>query len=136
MSQFSHLVDYEWSETDSFYKIYPKKGEVWAMYKNWKHIWKSCDYNCHQCQVVEVLSDISEGTEMKITSLGEVDCCNTFFQRQYCDGFELIRTIPKREMLSFSHQIPCFNVPGIESYGIPEGSLHLEPDALPSILVV
>ncbi|KAF9593634.1 hypothetical protein IFM89_024451 [Coptis chinensis] len=136
MSQFSHLVEYEWSKTDSFYKIYPKKGDVWAMYKNWKHIWKSCDYNCHQCQVVEVLSDISEGTEMKITSLGEVDCCNTFFQRQYCDGFELIRTIPKREMLSFSHQIPCFNVPGIESYGIPEGSLHLEPDALPPRLAV
>ncbi|KAF9593636.1 hypothetical protein IFM89_024453 [Coptis chinensis] len=72
MSQFSHLVEYEWSKTDSFYKIYPKEspmddekrwceagckrnrqhfeiypkeGEVWAVLGDWKLVkWLSIEF--------------------------------------------------------------------------------------------
>ncbi|KAJ1417826.1 hypothetical protein SESBI_16287 [Sesbania bispinosa] len=67
MSQFSHLVKHVQGTTRPHYMIYPQKGEIWAMYKNWNRKW-------------EVLA---------------------------------------------------YRVPGIERYGIPEDSWHLEPHAIP-----
>ncbi|PIA32772.1 hypothetical protein AQUCO_04300009v1 [Aquilegia coerulea] len=113
MSQFSHVVTCEM--------------EVWAVYKSWHPKWKDGDFKSHQCHIIEVLSDFSEGAEMKIASLVEMDGYMAFFQRQQVNGFDLIRTITRMEMLSFSHQIPRFSV---------EGSLHLEPDALPPRSIV
>ncbi|PIA32780.1 hypothetical protein AQUCO_04300012v1 [Aquilegia coerulea] len=122
MLQFSHVVSCEVSKQKSLYRIYPEKGEVWAVYKSWHPKWKNGDFKSHQCQIIEVLSNFSEGVEMSIASLVEIGGYMTFFQRQQVNGFDLIRTITRMEMLSFSHQIPSFSV---------EGSLHLEPDALP-----
>ncbi|KAF5204999.1 Dnaj heat shock n-terminal domain-containing protein [Thalictrum thalictroides] len=122
MSQFSHVVSCEMSTKKSFYRIYPEKGEVWAVYENWHPKWKNGDYESHRCQITEVLSDFSEGAEMKVASLVEMNGYMTFFQRQQVNDYDLTRTITRIKMLSFSHQIPCFDV---------EGSLHLEPDALP-----
>lgn len=131
MSQFSHLVKCQRSTTKPFYKIYPLKGEIWAMYRNWNKNWKHSDYDNHQCEVVEILSDFSEGNGVTIAKLGEVKGCLTFFHRQQYDGFDLTHVVSKTEMLAFSHQIPAFRVPGIGNYGIPESSWHLEPNALP-----
>ncbi|KAL5717348.1 hypothetical protein ACHQM5_010366 [Ranunculus cassubicifolius] len=133
MPQFSHVVACEMNAKKSLYTIHPKKGEIWAMYKMWHPKWKKSDYQNNQCQIVEVVSDFSQGTEMSIASLVEVQGYTTFFHRQVSNGFELIRNIPRTDMLSFSHQIPCFVVPSIECHGLPKSALHLEPDALPRI---
>uniref|UniRef100_A0A5B7BN85 Putative DNAJ heat shock N-terminal domain-containing protein n=1 Tax=Davidia involucrata TaxID=16924 RepID=A0A5B7BN85_DAVIN len=130
ISQFSHLVKCLQCTTRSIYKIYPMKGEIWAMYKNWTGKWKHSDYANYECCIVETLSDFSEDG-MMIARLGEVKGCLTFFHRQQHNGFDLTRAVSKTEMLSFSHRIPAFRVPGIGRYGIPESSWHLEPDALP-----
>ncbi|KAF6169641.1 hypothetical protein GIB67_004033 [Kingdonia uniflora] len=131
MLWFSCPAKFQRSTNGVFYKIYPRKGEVWAMYKNWNKKWSQSDYQNYQCRIVEILSDFSDDSGVKIVRLVEVKGCMTFFQRHRYDGFELTRAVSKAEMLSFSHRIPAFVVPGIGRYGIPENAWHLEPDALP-----
>ncbi|KAL6982483.1 hypothetical protein U1Q18_006969 [Sarracenia purpurea var. burkii] len=135
ISQFSHLVRCQLSTTTvkPIYKIYPLKGEVWAMYKNWNKNWMNLDYENSQFDVVEVLSDFLEGSGMRIARLIEVKDCLTFFHRQQVDGFDLTRFVSKTEVLGFSHRILAFRVPGIGRHGIPESSWHLEPNALPYV---
>ncbi|KAF9612318.1 hypothetical protein IFM89_038921 [Coptis chinensis] len=131
MSLFSHSVKCQRSKNQLYYRIYPKKGEIWAMYTNWNKNWKQSDYKNYQYRVVEILEDFSEASGARVARLVEVKGCMTFFQRHRHDGFELTRAVSKDEMLSFSHRIPAFIVPGIERYGIPESWIHLEPNALP-----
>ncbi|KAG1363526.1 hypothetical protein COCNU_11G003530 [Cocos nucifera] len=75
MSRFSHLVKCGRSSKKSFYRIYPRKGEIWAMYKNWNSNWKNSDHVGCQCRVVEILSDFSEETGINICSLVEAKGC-------------------------------------------------------------
>ncbi|RZC60341.1 hypothetical protein C5167_022095 [Papaver somniferum] len=137
VSRFSHLMKCDDSSSNSnkyLHKIYPREGEIWAMYKNWNSKWNHSNLiNC-QYRYVEILSSCSEDVEMRVASLVEVNGRKTFFHRQlYDDRFELTRTVSMKELLSFSHQVPAFTVPGIENHGIPADSWHLEPDALPAI---
>lgn len=134
MGKFSHLVDCEQSNKKIYYRIYPRKGEVWAMYANWSSRWKQPDFLGYHCRIVEIMSDFSEDSGLLTASLQEVPGYKTFFQRQLSNGFMLNRVVPRREMLSFSHRVEAFVVPGVEKYGIPGCSWHLEPDALPPLL--
>lgn len=132
IKQFSHLVNCFKSTSSSIYKIFPLKGEIWAVYKNWKSGWNGVNYDNYKCWVVEILSDFTDGEKIMVARLVEVKGCLTFFQRlQGEDGFEMVRGFSKRDILCFSHRIPAFRVPGIGGHGIPESSWHLEPVALP-----
>ena len=132
MSQFSHLVKYVHATTRSRYTIYPHKGEIWAMYKNWNRKWGHADYEKCQWGVVEIISDFSKENGIRVAKLVEVHNCLTFFRRHQHEGFDLSSTVFGAEMLSFSHQILAYKAPGIERYGIPEDSWHLEPQAIPN----
>ncbi|KAL5979460.1 hypothetical protein ACLOJK_019364 [Asimina triloba] len=134
MSKFSHLVKCDRSTKRSFYKIYPRKGEIWAMYNNWHTNWHLSDLDNYQCEVVEILSDFDEEQGTIISLLVQVKGFMTFFERKTYEGFDLTRTVTRKEMLRFSHRIPAYMVLGVESYDIPKNSWHLEPDALPSNL--
>ena len=130
MSEFSHLVKCQQS-TETLYEIQPMKGEIWAMYKNWNNKWKRHDHEGYECQVVQILSDMSETDGIRIARLEEVKGYLTFFQKKQDDGFDLTCVVSSAETLSFSHRIPAFRVPGIGKHGIPESALQLEPNALP-----
>uniref|UniRef100_A0A7N1A928 J domain-containing protein n=1 Tax=Kalanchoe fedtschenkoi TaxID=63787 RepID=A0A7N1A928_KALFE len=129
MSRFSHLAKCQKSSDRQFYKVCPRKGEIWALYENWNHRWKQPEYITSQYGVVEILTEFADG--VIIAKLEEVKGCLTFYNRQEHDGFQLTHMIPKYEQLRFSHQIPAFKVPGIGMYRIPEEAWHLEPSALP-----
>ncbi|URE10020.1 hypothetical protein MUK42_32918 [Musa troglodytarum] len=110
MSRFSHLVKYGRSKKQSFYRIFPKKGEIWAVYKNWNNNQKDFDFVGYLCQVVEILSDFSEESGTSISSLVEVEGCMTFSVRKLHEGFQLTKQLQRLEMLVFSHRIPAFTV--------------------------
>ncbi|OIV97052.1 hypothetical protein TanjilG_11569 [Lupinus angustifolius] len=130
ISQFSHLVNYMKSTTRPHYIIYPLKGEVWAMYKNWKRNWDYSDYEQCKYWLVEIISDFSKENGMKVAKLKEVHNCQSLFQRQQHEGFDISCTVFEEDILCFSHRVPAYKVAGVEKYGIPKDSWHLEPHAL------
>ncbi|KAL6839936.1 hypothetical protein ACP4OV_029746 [Aristida adscensionis] len=130
--EFSHPVECDWSARRSFYRIFPKKGEIWAMYKNWKITLNSTDIDKCEPRMVEILSDYSDENGVNACSLARVKGRLTFFHRIVMDGFQLTRWFSRSEMLSFSHRVPAFIVVEIRDHDIPEGSWHLEPSALPT----
>ncbi|KAF2311587.1 hypothetical protein GH714_025037 [Hevea brasiliensis] len=104
------------SASNSSYEIYPLKGETWAMYKGWNAKWKMADYRSYQCQIVQILSDFSEGGDgMTISTLEQVKGCLTFFRARQCDGVDLIHGVSRADKLSFSHRILAFKVPELAS---------------------
>ncbi|KAL2347101.1 hypothetical protein Fmac_001101 [Flemingia macrophylla] len=137
MSQFSHLVKYVHdTKIRPHYMIYPQKGEIWAMYRNWNRKWEHTEYEKCQYWIVEVISNFSGKNGIEVAKLEEVQNCQTFFCRQRQEGVDLTRTICEREMLSFSHQISAYRVVGVERYAIPEDCWHLEPNAIPQKLKI
>ncbi|KAG8078955.1 hypothetical protein GUJ93_ZPchr0007g4197 [Zizania palustris] len=131
MSEFSHPVECDWSAKRSFYRIFPKKGEIWAMYKSWKITFNSTDIEKCEPRMVEILSDYSDEIGVNACRLTRVKGCLSFFQRVLLEDFHLTRVISRSEMLSFSHRVPAFVVIEIKDRNIPKGSWHLEPNALP-----
>lgn len=131
MSDFSHPVQCDWSSRRSFYRIFPKKGEIWAMYKNWEITLDSTDIDNCEPRMVEILSDYTDENGVNACSLTRVKGCLSFFQRVLLEDFHLTRWISRSEMLSFSHLVPAFVVIEIKERDIPQGSWHLEPSALP-----
>jgi curved DNA-binding protein CbpA len=133
--EFSHPVECDWSAKRSFYRIFPKKGEIWAMYKNWKITLNSTDIDKCEPRMVEILSDYSDESGVNVCSLVRVKGCLTFFHRVVMEDFHLTRWIPRSEVLSFSHRVPAFIVVEIKDLAIPKGSWHLEPSALPTRII-
>lgn len=99
------------------------------MYRNWNCKWDQSNFNCGQYQIVEIVVDLAEGSEILVASLVEVPGFLTLFQRQRCNGYELI---PRAEFLSFSHWIAASRVQATKDNGIFTPFLHLEPDYLDS----
>lgn len=116
---FSHLVECEPSTRKSFYKIYPRQGEVWAMYRNWHNKWDLSNHEGYQCEVVEILQDFNEEAGTSVCRLVSVNGCSNFFQRQLYEGYQLVRFLSRTEMLSFSHRIPHSTVVGTEKHILP-----------------
>ncbi|EES04139.1 uncharacterized protein LOC8059390 [Sorghum bicolor] len=133
--EFSHPVECDWSAKRSFYRIFPQKGEIWAMLKNWKITLNSTDIDKCEPRMVEILSDYSDENGVNVCSLARVKSCFTFFHRVVMEDFHLTRWISRSEMLSFSHRVPAFVIVDIKDHDIPKGSWHLEPSALPTRII-
>ncbi|KAF3337129.1 hypothetical protein FCM35_KLT17716 [Carex littledalei] len=133
MSNFSHIVKCDWSARKNYYRIFPRKGEIWAICKSRGMKSNKAD-NCRDAfRMVEILSDyLSDEKRINVGSLTEVEGSLTFFQRQFHDGFRLTKWVTRSEMLGFSHRVPAYNVTGHEGQpGLPDVMLQLEPSALP-----
>ncbi|CAO2167596.1 unnamed protein product [Urochloa humidicola] len=135
IGEFSHPVECDWSAKRSFYRISPKKGEIWAIYRNWKITLNSTDIDKCEPRMVEILSDYSDENGVNVCSLARVKGCLTFFHRVVIEDFHLTRWIPRSEMLCFSHRVPAYVVVQIKDCDIPKGSWHLEPSALPTRII-
>lgn len=132
-SNFSHIVKCDWSARKNYYRILPRKGEIWAICKSRGMKSNKAEYYRDEFRMVEILSDyLSEERRINVGSLTEVEGSLTFFQRQFHDGFRLTKWITWSEMLGFSHRVPAYHVTGHEGQpGLPEVMFQLEPSALP-----
>ncbi|CAO2195756.1 unnamed protein product [Urochloa humidicola] len=133
--EFSHPVECDWSAKRSFYRIFPKKGEIWAIYKNWKITLNSTDIDKCEPRMVEILSDYSDENGVNVCSLVRLKGCLTFFHRAVVEDFHLTRWILRSEMLNFSHRVPAYIIVEFKDGDIPKGSWHLEPSALPTRII-
>lgn len=134
INTFSHRVKFE-KGLRGVIRILPKKGDTWALYRNWAPHWNehTSDDVIHKYDMVEVLDDYNEEDGVLVVSLVKVIGFKTVFQ-QSLDPEET-KKIPKQEMLRFSHQIPCHVLTGEEADNAPKGRLELDPAATPMELL-
>ncbi|CAN1258334.1 DnaJ homolog subfamily B member 12 [Linum perenne] len=127
---FSHKV--RWTRgIDGSVHIYPRKGDVWALYRNWSPDWNeiTADDVIRKYDVVEVLDDYNEELGVIVVPLVKVAGFKTLF-RQHLDVGE-IRRIPREEMFRFSHLVPSYMLTGQEGPDCPKGCRELDPAATP-----
>ncbi|KAK9151294.1 hypothetical protein Syun_009603 [Stephania yunnanensis] len=116
-------------------QIFPKKGDIWTLYRNWSPDWdrKTSKEVRHQYDMVEVVDDYSEKLGVCVTPLLKAEGFKTVYQRM--PGQNLIRWIPRKEMLRFSHLVPSWLLNGGEACNLPEGCWDLDPAAMPEELL-
>ncbi|CAL0305176.1 unnamed protein product [Lupinus luteus] len=134
LNSFSHRVN--WTKgSKGLIHIYPKKGDVWALYRNWSAEWNEFtkDEVVHKYDMVEVLDDYSEDQGINVAPLVKVAGFKTVFCRNADPG--KFWNIPKAEMFRFSHQVPSYLLTGQEGRNAPSGCLELDPAAIPMELL-
>ncbi|CAK7336155.1 unnamed protein product [Dovyalis caffra] len=134
LNSFSHKV--RWTKgTRGVIHIYPRKGDVWALYRNWSSEWNelTADDVIHKYDMVEILEDYSEELGVTVTPLVKVAGFKTVFH-QHLDPKE-VRRIPREEMFRFSHHVPSYLLMGQEGPNAPKGCRELDPAATPSELL-
>lgn len=131
---FSHLLRGEKAGRGGCVRIFPKSGEIWAVYRNWSTDWNRLtpDDVRHRYEMVEVLDDYSEDLGVCVTPLIKLAGFKTVYQAD--TDKSAIRWIPRREMLRFSHQVPSRLLKG-EASNLPEKCWDLDPAATPDELL-
>ncbi|XP_027103594.1 uncharacterized protein [Coffea arabica] len=129
INSFSHKV--KWSKVRGVVHIFPKKGEVWALYKNWSPDWNedTAEELIHKYDMMVVLVDYDEERGVSVAPLVKVAGFKTVFLPNLEP--EKVMKIPKEEMFRFSHQVPNYQLTGKEAQNAPEGCLELDPAATP-----
>lgn len=124
-------------------KIYPRKGEVWATYRDWDQdrtngpkpvVRSKGDGHTYSYEMVEVLSDYSEEKGCKISRLAKVKGFKTLFQK--IDGYGAIRQFRSSDLPKFSHLVISERMYKDEALGVPIGALELDPAATPMDLIL
>ncbi|KAK8703950.1 hypothetical protein V6N13_047590 [Hibiscus sabdariffa] len=128
---FSHLISWEKGTHRDTYKIFPRKGETWALFKNWNIKWKSGAQK-YEYEFVEILSENAEGVGIQVSYLTKVKGFVSVFSTTNKDTF----LIPPGELFRFSHRVPSFALTGKERQGVPKGSFELDPASLPEEILV
>ncbi|KAL6554472.1 hypothetical protein OROMI_020145 [Orobanche minor] len=127
---FSHLLGREKAGRGGCVRIYPRKGDIWAVYRNWSPDWNRTtpDDVRHKYEMVEVLDDYSEENGVWVNPVIKLDGFKTVYQRT--TNMDAARWIPRREMLRFSHQVPSCLLKD-EGTNLPGGCWDLDPAATP-----
>ncbi|KAL0445020.1 UNVERIFIED_CONTAM: Chaperone protein DnaJ [Sesamum latifolium] len=72
---FSHLLSREKAGRGGCVRIYPRSGDIWAVYRNWSPDWNRTtpDEVRHQYEMVEILHDYSEESGVWVAPLIKLD---------------------------------------------------------------
>ncbi|EPS57220.1 hypothetical protein M569_17600 [Genlisea aurea] len=130
---FSHVVVGRWKSGSDAVLIYPRRGEVWAVHRNWSLEWNELtEYEAvHKYDIVEVLEDHDEEHGVIVVPLVKAAGSRAVFCRHFDPS--RIRRIPAGEISRFSHQLPSRSFTGDE-HGLKllKGFRELDPAAVPS----
>lgn len=133
-NSFSHKI--KWTKgAHGVVRVFPRKGDVWALYRNWSPAWNelTADEVIHKYDMVEVLEDYDEEFGVTVTPLVKVAGFKTIFHR-HLDHRE-VRLVPREEMFRFSHHVPSYLLTGQEAPNAPKGCHELDPAATPPELL-
>ncbi|KAJ0110625.1 hypothetical protein Patl1_03592 [Pistacia atlantica] len=126
---FSHVMDCE-RVAREIYRIYPKKGSVWALYNEAAlGVEDRRSYD-----IVVFLTTYSEMHGLSMAYLEKVDGFKTIFKRREI-GCHAIRWLEKDDVRLFSHQIPARKLTGDEVSDLLKDCWELDPASLPSDLL-
>ncbi|CAM0149889.1 unnamed protein product [Urochloa decumbens] len=130
---FSHVVSWTKGKKRNSYEIYPKKGEVWAIFRGWDISWSSDskDHRPYDYDVVEITRDFAMGSGTYVIPLVKIKGFVSLFVRSSNEAPFLI---PGGDILRFSHSIPFHRLAQTDKQHIPNGALELDTASLPSDL--
>ncbi|KAI3499827.1 hypothetical protein L1887_35639 [Cichorium endivia] len=131
---FSHKIDYKTGVKRNSFFIYPKKGEIWALFKDWDINWglDPENHKNYKFDIVEV-GEVHDNGSVSVALLVKVKGFVSLFQRTVWGGLS-DRKIPGNELFRFSHRIPSTKLTGAERAGVPPGSFELDTASLPDDL--
>ncbi|KAJ0980713.1 hypothetical protein J5N97_008968 [Dioscorea zingiberensis] len=119
---FSHLVQAKQTGRKDQYDIYPRIGEVWAVYKNWHVTWQQpSDLVDCAFDIVEILEQTGSGIRVFLMEIHQ----SVFIPRKRRRSRSML--IPPDEYLRFSHRIPAFRLTE-EKY---QSFWELDPTSVP-----
>jgi hypothetical protein len=127
-TSFSHRLAVEFDGKRNEYTILPRKGEVWALYKNWFPEIKHSDLENCEYDVVEVLDQ--NDLQIKVSLLERVSGFNSVFKTKLIGLSAHTQEVLCTELIRFSHQIPACQLTE-ERGGSLRGFWELDPAALP-----
>ncbi|KAJ3687858.1 hypothetical protein LUZ61_017022 [Rhynchospora tenuis] len=129
---FSHVVQCaKGSKRWISIEIYPRKGEIWALFKDWDIGWSSKSggkKRQFKYEMVEVVSDFTHSTGFVVAPLVKLNGFVSLFI-QSREAAPVV--IPASEILRFSHSVPLYCTMGNERNGVPQGAFELDPASLP-----
>lgn len=125
---FSHVVAAE-SVKSGVYKIFPRKGEVWALYKNWSPRLKG-NLKDFEYGIVEIVNVSDNSVDVKF--LVWVKGFKSVYKPQVKEQEETggVEKICVSEHLRFSHQISAFCLTE-KRRGSLRGFWELDPAGMP-----
>ncbi|CAL9219633.1 unnamed protein product [Arabidopsis halleri] len=115
--------------------INPRKGETWALFRDWTKTWKSHSEQHrtpYRYDFVEVLTEFDSDRGIGVAYLGRVEGFTSLYKHAEQNGLVKIM-ISCDEMVRFSHRVPSFKMTGDEKAGVPAGSFELDPAAVPRV---
>ncbi|KAH7866887.1 hypothetical protein Vadar_026317 [Vaccinium darrowii] len=128
-TMLSHPVQCKWDDGSDKFEIYPKKGEVWGIYKDWQMQWSSDPDRIHQdhyfeYDFVEILTDFKESDGFRVSYLAYVGD-SAFWKHINVSENQVQFSIHGDQLYSFSHRILDYKIVG--SSKPEEGWLFLDP---------
>ncbi|OEL15650.1 hypothetical protein BAE44_0023332 [Dichanthelium oligosanthes] len=131
---FSHKVKCE-KGSGGIIRIFPKKGDIWALYQNWSPDWDefTSDDTMYKYELVEVIDSYNLAEGISVIPIVKVPGFVSVF-KPFHDATKG-RRIPKEEMLRFSHQVPFHVLTGEEAPNAPKGCYELDPGSTPQELL-
>ncbi|WZY80755.1 hypothetical protein YC2023_027139 [Brassica napus] len=137
-SLFSHVIHCKEGSNTGHLIVSPRKGETWALFKNWDIIkWSSepDSHSSYKYEIVEILSDHADGTGVSVAFLHKAKgFASVFFRMGTGDDSDMIQ-VPSHSLYRFSHMIPSFKLTGTEAKGLPKDAYELDQAALPATTV-
>ncbi|CAI9102367.1 OLC1v1000628C1 [Oldenlandia corymbosa var. corymbosa] len=129
---FSHQMDCKMVSKKGgrvTFMVYPRKGETWALFKDWNIRWSTDEYKKCKYEIAEVVSEFVEGVGIEVVFLEKLNGFVSLFERRNKNGAVSV-LVPATEIFRFSYRIPSFKMTGQEKEGVLEGSLELDPAGL------
>ncbi|CAM6045811.1 unnamed protein product [Sphagnum compactum] len=119
INMFSHLMPVETTASKRLFTVYPKTGEVWAMYR--MPLLKSGTQDKLQYEMAEIQTDFSVvAGVVGIVSLIKLDNFKTIWR-------PVGPVTQVQDLWRFSHRVPSFRLKGDESPGLAEDCWELDP---------
>ncbi|KAJ0261175.1 hypothetical protein HA466_0043430 [Hirschfeldia incana] len=135
ISMFSHVIHCKEGSNTGHLIVSPRKGETWALFKNWDVIKWSSEPDSHrkyEYDIVEILSDnTTDGDGVSVAFLHKAKGFASVFFRIGTSEADTSQILPQN-LYQFSHMIPSFKMSGFEAKGLPKDAYELDPAALPA----
>ncbi|XP_010492908.1 PREDICTED: uncharacterized protein LOC104770215 [Camelina sativa] len=134
-SRFSHVIHCSEGSTSGHFTVFPRKGETWALFKDWDIKWSSepDSHRSYEYDLVVVLPDYADGAGVSVAFLHKAKGFSSVFFRMGTGDADISQILP-HNLYRFSHRVPSFKLTGTEGQGVPKDAYELDQAVLPETI--